>query len=152
MAIVDPQLVINMPKSLTAWGGIDALVHALESYVSVLATGGCGRVWERAGKFKQNETQGRFQHGHRRSTAFSSVHLSPRTLPLLPLPLPTPSDYTKGLSREAISLLFKFLPRSYKNGPNDYLVGSVCGAGWWYCAAIRKYLLYRISPACPAFS
>lgn len=37
-AIVDPQLVINMPKSLTAFGGIDALVHALESYVSIMAT------------------------------------------------------------------------------------------------------------------
>ena len=39
MAIVDPQLVLNMPKKLTAWGGIDALTHALESYVSVCATG-----------------------------------------------------------------------------------------------------------------
>jgi acetaldehyde dehydrogenase / alcohol dehydrogenase len=38
MAIVDPQLVMNMPKSLTAFGGIDALTHALESYVSVYAS------------------------------------------------------------------------------------------------------------------
>ncbi len=38
MAIVDPELTINMPKSLTAYGGIDALVHALEAYVSVLAS------------------------------------------------------------------------------------------------------------------
>lgn len=38
MAIVDPELVLNMPKKLTAYGGIDALTHALESYVSVLAT------------------------------------------------------------------------------------------------------------------
>ncbi|MBP0018912.1 MAG: bifunctional acetaldehyde-CoA/alcohol dehydrogenase [Cyanobacteria bacterium SBLK] len=38
MAIVDPQLVLNMPKSLTAFGGIDALTHALEAYVSVLAS------------------------------------------------------------------------------------------------------------------
>ncbi|PNW71110.1 hypothetical protein CHLRE_17g746997v5 [Chlamydomonas reinhardtii] len=68
MAIVDPQLVLNMPKKLTAWGGIDALTHALESYVSICAT-----------------------------------------------------DYTKGLSREAISLLFKYLPRAYANGSNDYL-------------------------------
>ncbi len=40
MAIVDPQLVLHMPKKLTAWGGIDALTHALESYVSILSTGG----------------------------------------------------------------------------------------------------------------
>ncbi|MBD2289256.1 bifunctional acetaldehyde-CoA/alcohol dehydrogenase [Microcystis wesenbergii FACHB-1317] len=38
MAIVDPELVLNMPKKLTAYGGIDALTHALESYVSVLAS------------------------------------------------------------------------------------------------------------------
>ncbi|KAJ9514832.1 hypothetical protein QJQ45_028502 [Haematococcus lacustris] len=66
-AIVDPQLVLNIPKRLTAWGGVDALTHALESYVSIFAT-----------------------------------------------------DYTKGLSKEAITLLFKYLPRSYHNGPNDF--------------------------------
>ncbi|NEO28276.1 MAG: iron-containing alcohol dehydrogenase, partial [Kamptonema sp. SIO4C4] len=38
MAIVDPQFVLNMPRSLTAFGGIDALTHALEAYVSVLAS------------------------------------------------------------------------------------------------------------------
>ncbi|WP_114009999.1 bifunctional acetaldehyde-CoA/alcohol dehydrogenase [Cohaesibacter intestini] len=37
MAIVDANLVMNMPKSLTAYGGIDAVTHALESYVSVMA-------------------------------------------------------------------------------------------------------------------
>lgn len=67
MAIVDPQLVLGMPKKLTAWGGVDALTHALESYVSVMAT-----------------------------------------------------DYTKGLSKEAIVLLFKYLPRSFANGGNDF--------------------------------
>lgn len=66
MAIVDPQLVVNMPRSLTAFGGIDALVHALESYVSIFAT-----------------------------------------------------DFTKGLSREAVSILFKYLPRAYSKGPQD---------------------------------
>ena len=38
MAIVDPNFVDHMPKSLTAAGGIDALVHALEAYVSTMAT------------------------------------------------------------------------------------------------------------------
>ncbi|MBF2066284.1 MAG: bifunctional acetaldehyde-CoA/alcohol dehydrogenase [Calothrix sp. C42_A2020_038] len=38
IAIADPELVLNMPKKLTAYGGIDALTHALESYVSVMAT------------------------------------------------------------------------------------------------------------------
>lgn len=38
MAICDANLVDGMPKSLTAYGGLDALVHALESCVSVCAT------------------------------------------------------------------------------------------------------------------
>ena len=38
VAIVDADLVMNMPKSLTAFGGVDALTHALEAYVSVMAT------------------------------------------------------------------------------------------------------------------
>jgi acetaldehyde dehydrogenase/alcohol dehydrogenase len=37
MAIIDANLVMNMPRSLTAFGGIDAVTHALEAYVSVLA-------------------------------------------------------------------------------------------------------------------
>ena len=38
MAIVDPALVLNLPKRLTAYGGVDALTHALEAYVSVMAS------------------------------------------------------------------------------------------------------------------
>ncbi len=38
MAIVDSDLMMNMPKSLTAASGIDALTHAIESYASMLAT------------------------------------------------------------------------------------------------------------------
>ena len=66
MAIIDPELVMSMPKSLTANSGIDALVHAIEAYVSVFA-----------------------------------------------------SEYTNGLSLEAIRLIFKYLKRSYDNGAED---------------------------------
>ena len=38
MAIVDPNFVDGMPKGLTSASGIDALVHALEAYVSCMAT------------------------------------------------------------------------------------------------------------------
>lgn len=38
MAIVDAELMMNMPKGLTAASGIDALSHAIEAYVSVLAS------------------------------------------------------------------------------------------------------------------
>ncbi len=38
MAIVDPELVLNLPQKLTAYSGIDALTHALEAYVSVMGT------------------------------------------------------------------------------------------------------------------
>lgn len=66
MAIADPQLVMNMPKKLTAYGGVDALTHALEAYVSVVA-----------------------------------------------------SEFTNGLSLEAIRLLMKYLPAAYKEGANN---------------------------------
>lgn len=35
-------------------------------------------------------------------------------------PPPPSAEYTKGLSKEAISLIFKYLPRAYANGSNDY--------------------------------
>ncbi|HHW24610.1 MAG TPA: bifunctional acetaldehyde-CoA/alcohol dehydrogenase [Bacillota bacterium] len=38
MAIVDADLMMNAPRSLTAASGIDALTHALEAYASIMAT------------------------------------------------------------------------------------------------------------------
>ena len=38
MAIVDANLMMNAPKGLTAASGIDALVHAIEAYASMMAT------------------------------------------------------------------------------------------------------------------
>lgn len=38
VAIIDPNFVDSMPKGLTAASGIDALVHAIEAYVSAMAT------------------------------------------------------------------------------------------------------------------
>ena len=66
IAIIAPQFVMSLPKSATADTGLDVLTHALEAYVSVMA-----------------------------------------------------SDYTDGLAMKAIQLVFKYLPRAYKNGAED---------------------------------
>jgi alcohol dehydrogenase len=38
LSVNDPLLMLNMPKSLTAATGMDALTHAIEAYVSTIAT------------------------------------------------------------------------------------------------------------------
>lgn len=66
MAIIDPNFVDSMPAGLCAASGIDALTHAIEAYVSALAT-----------------------------------------------------NFTNSNSLEATKLIFRYLPRSYKEGKND---------------------------------
>ena len=66
VAIVDPEFAMSMPASIAADTGIDVLTHAIEAYVSILA-----------------------------------------------------SDFTDGLAKQAVKLVFDYLERSVKNGKND---------------------------------
>lgn len=68
MAIIDPNFVDSMPQGLCAASGIDALTHAVEAYVSALAT-----------------------------------------------------NFTNSPALEAVKLIFRYLPRSYKEGKADPL-------------------------------
>ena len=86
MAVVDTDNMMTQPKGLTSASGVDVLTHALESYVSTMA-----------------------------------------------------SDYTQGMSLNAMKLVFEYLPRAYDN-PNDveardHMANASCLAGMAFANA-----------------
>lgn len=87
MAIVDADLMMNIPKGLTSNSGIDAMSHSLESIASVMAT-----------------------------------------------------DFTNGIAKEAVKLIFEYLPRAYEKGAHDAearekMANASCMAGMAFANA-----------------
>nr|WP_320132259.1 bifunctional acetaldehyde-CoA/alcohol dehydrogenase [uncultured Holophaga sp.] len=74
MAIIDANLVMNMPKSLTAFGGIDAVTHALEAYVSVMANEFSDPQALQALKLLKNYLPSAYANGAKDPKAREEVH------------------------------------------------------------------------------
>jgi len=74
LAIIDPNLVMNLPKSLTAFGGIDAVVHALEAYVSIMANEFTDGQALQALKLLKENLPSAYKNGARDPHAREKVH------------------------------------------------------------------------------
>ncbi|CAH5714801.1 MULTISPECIES: bifunctional acetaldehyde-CoA/alcohol dehydrogenase [Klebsiella] len=74
MAIVDANLVMEMPKSLCAFGGLDAVTHALEAYVSVLASEFSDGQALQALKLLKDNLPASYHEGSRNPAARERVH------------------------------------------------------------------------------
>jgi acetaldehyde dehydrogenase/alcohol dehydrogenase len=74
MAVIDSNLVMDLPKALTASGGIDAVVHALEAYVSVLANEYSDPQALQALKLLQEHLPSAYRNGARDPKAREQVH------------------------------------------------------------------------------
>jgi acetaldehyde dehydrogenase/alcohol dehydrogenase len=88
MAIVDANLVMDMPKSLTAFGGIDAVTHALEAYVSVMANEYSDPQALQALKLLKDYLPSAYLNGARDPKAREQC-ITPPALPASPLPTPS---------------------------------------------------------------
>jgi len=74
MAIIDADLVMNLPRPLTAYGGIDAVTHAIEAYVSVMANEYTdGQALQALGMLKEYLPPA-FMHGANEPRAREKVH------------------------------------------------------------------------------
>jgi acetaldehyde dehydrogenase/alcohol dehydrogenase len=74
LAIVDPNLVMNLPKPLTAFGGLDAVVHSLESYVSIMANEFTDGQALTALKLLQEHLPSAYRNGAQDPVAREKVH------------------------------------------------------------------------------
>ena len=63
VAIVDPDLVMSLPKSVTADTGMDVLTHAIESYVSNMASDYTDGLAEKAVELVFENLEEAYEHG-----------------------------------------------------------------------------------------
>ena len=63
VAIIDPDLVMSLPKSVTADTGMDVLTHALEAYVSVMASDYTDGLAEKAVELVFEYLREAYEHG-----------------------------------------------------------------------------------------
>lgn len=74
MAIIDANLVMDLPRPLTAYGGIDAVTHAIEAYVSVMANEYTDGQALQALKMLKQYLPPAFLHGAKEPGAREQVH------------------------------------------------------------------------------
>ena len=63
VAIIDPDLVMSLPQSITADTGMDVLTHALEAYVSVMASDYTDGLAEKAVELVYKYLREAYEHG-----------------------------------------------------------------------------------------